>query len=72
MGEICRLLVLAVVATGLFSAPVWVPGWAKAAAEAEAEQVLELDVQPEDEWCSGATPDCVSSFEVWNSLPPSY
>lgn len=28
-------------------------------------------VQPEDVWCSGATPDCASHYEVWNSLPPA-
>ena len=32
--------------------------------------------QPEDVWCSGASPDCPSHFEawnepVWNSLPPT-
>ena len=50
----------------LMTSPVWVPMWAKAAAvEAEAE------VQYEDEFCSGATPDCPSHWEAWNSLQPT-
>lgn len=28
-------------------------------------------VQPEDEWCSGATPDYPSHWEAWNTLPPT-
>ena len=29
-------------------------------------------VHPEDAWCSGATPDCPSHYEAWNTLPTSY
>ncbi len=28
-------------------------------------------VQPEDVWCSGASPECRSHYEAWNSLPPT-
>ena len=28
-------------------------------------------VHPEDAWCSGATPDCPSHYEAWNTLPPT-
>ena len=65
MDEVFKMIVCAGLAVACFSAPMWVPAWAEVAA-AEAE------VQPEDEFCSGAAPDCPSHYEVWNTLPPSY
>ena len=37
-------------------------------AEADALRSYE---HPEDEFCSGATPDCPSHWEAWDSLPPT-
>lgn len=72
----------------LMTSPVWVPMWAKASARAEAVGPSSPDMRtmsgyaeadalrsyehPEDECCSGATPDCPSHWEAWNSLPPTY
>ena len=69
MDEFLKMFVCAGLAVACFSAPVWVPAWAEVAA---AEAAAEAEVQPEDEFCSGAAPDCPSHYEVWNTLPPSY
>ena len=67
----------------LLAAPEWVSAWAEAAAAgpsspdmrtmsgyAEADALRNYE-HPEDEFCSGATPDCPSHWEAWNSLPPT-
>ena len=61
-----------------FTAPEWAP--AVVGTKVPCSDEVEC-VQPEDEWCSGATPDCPSHWEVWdlgftnyeveNTLPPT-
>lgn len=81
MCELVKLLALAGLAVFCFTAPVWVPAVVGLAgpsspegrtpsgyAEADALRSYE---HPEDEWCSGASPDCPSHWELWNSLPPT-
>lgn len=76
-SDLFRALGCFAVAGVLLAAPMWVPAWAEvAAAEAEADALRNYE-HPEDEFCSGATPDCPSHFEAWNepvcnSLPPTY
>ena len=75
-SDLFRGLVCGGLAVACFTAPVWVPAWAEVAA-AEVEAAAEAAAHPEDEFCSGASPDCPSHFEVWgepvcNSLPPTY
>ena len=67
VSDLFKALGCFAVAGVLLAAPEWVPALARAAAADEVECV-----QPEDEWCSGATPDCPSFWECWNSLPPTY
>ena len=55
----------------LLAAPEWAPALARAAAADEADALRSYE-HPEDEFCSGATPDCPSHYECWNSLPPAY
>ena len=64
MDDVFKMIVCAGLAVVCFSAPMWAPAWA---ALAETEEV-----QPEDEFCSGATPDYPSHDAAWNTLPPSY
>ena len=55
-------------ALGCFAVAVgclWLPGVVGTEARAP------MSVQPEDVWCSGASPDYPSHWEVWNSLPPT-
>ena len=91
-SDLFRALGCFAVAGVLLAAPEWVPAWAEVAAAeavgpsspdmrtmsgyAEADALRSYE-HPEDEWCSGATPDCPSHFEAWNepvcnSLPPTY
>ena len=65
-SDIFKIGLCAGLAVVCFTAPEWVSAWADAARAAE-----ECCVQPEDEWCSGATPDYPSHYEAWNSLPPT-
>lgn len=37
---------------------------------AEADALRNYE-HPEDVWCSGATPECPSDEEAWNSLTPT-
>lgn len=79
MDEVFKMIVCAGLAVACFSAPMWVP--AVVGTEVPRSDEVEC-VQPEDEWCSGATPECPShweaydlgftSYEAENSLPPSY
>lgn len=71
-SDIFKIGLCAGLAVFCFTAPEWAPAVAGAA---------DVCVQPEDEWCSGATPDCPSHWEVWdlgftnyemeNTLPPT-
>lgn len=64
-----KLLLLAGLVAGCF----WYPGYMEG-----LRSCVPMVVQPEDVWCSGAQPDCVSHVELWvpvecgNSLPPTY
>lgn len=75
VSDLFKALGCFAVAGVLLAAPVWVPALARAAA-AEAAAADEADAlrgyeHPEDEFCSGATPDCPSHWECWNLLPPT-
>ena len=65
-SEIFKIGLCACLAVFCFTAPEWVP--AVVGTEVPCSDVCE---HPEDEWCSGATPDCPSHWELWNSLPPT-
>ena len=90
-SDIFKIGLCAGLAVFCFTAPEWAPAVAGLAgpsspegrtpsgyAEADALRSYE---HPEDEWCSGATPDCPSHWEVWdlgftnyeveNTLPPT-
>ena len=69
MSDFLKVFVCAGVAVVCFTAPEWVP--AVVGTEVPCSDEVEC-VHPEDEFCSGATPDCPSHYEVWNTLPPSY
>ena len=76
VSDLFKALGCFAVAGVLLAAPEWAPALARAAA-AEAAAADEADAlrsyeHPEDEFCSGATPDCPSHYECWNSLPPAY
>ena len=76
VSDLFKALGCFAVAGVLLAAPEWGPALARAAA-AEAAAADEADAlrsfeHPEDECCSGATPDCPSHWECWNSLPPTY
>ena len=59
-------MVKAILCFGMAAACFWLPG--VVGTEVPCSDVC---VQPEDEVCSGATPECPSDWEVWNSLTPT-
>ena len=67
VSDLFKALGCFAVAFACFAAPEWLP----VVVESEAPCSDEC-VHPEDEFCSGATPDCPSHWECWNSLPPAY
>ena len=59
-----------------YAAPEWVEVGTSVSAPAELRRDKEVPCsdtceQPEDGLCSGATLDCPSHWEVWNTLPPT-
>ena len=71
VSDLFKALGCFAVAGVLLAAPEWVPALARAAAADEADALRRYE-HPEDEFCSGAAPDCPSHWECWNSLPPTY
>ncbi len=59
---------------GVSVACFWLPGYVEdhgvVGTKVPCSDEMEY-VQPEDEWSSGANPDCPSHWEAWNSLPPT-
>lgn len=71
VSDLFKALGCFAVAGVLLAALERVPALARAAAADEADALRSYE-HPEDEFCSGATPDCPSHWECWNSLPPAY